>query len=684
MDRFKASQSRLPGSKIAEPLESSVTATGVRGERPLVAEADEPAIGRDDGRPVFSFAGFRLEADGTLLRGEAVVHLPPKELAALCVLLANPGQVVTPVQLREAIWGDVHVTADSVLKCVSSLRARLEPEDCVQTVYKRGYRLTAEVLAHGVAVASALPRLAIPPFATEYSIPEYLGFAVAEETIARLSNATDPAVTILARDSVFTLARQRLTAHQIGQALNADLVLTGTIRAVPAHFRLRAEMIRVSDGAQIWAEDLLVDRNRVAGLESELIDRLAFRLQGSAAIARARQGAVIAPSNGGEGSSPRESHSEGLSIAAVAEPAADLENHAPSREAYEFYQQGRHEWQSLQRHRMQDGLQHLHRATELDPSLTAAKVDLVHLCITQSLYGFMSPAVAADIVRRTASSVFPAIGAGLWDDDSGSPATGTHGSANQLESISPHPSEAILPALAWINFHVDRNLPAAVRGFARSAHLPHDPWTTRARSMFLLSRFRYAEAIALIRAALHQDPFAPWLHARLAWAFHLAGQAGESVPQINKALDLFPEHEGAALYGTWILACNGEAARAAELAHGLVKRSPYFDAPSAAYAYALACDGRTAEARAILDRLQWMSRERFVLSSTNVAVHVALGDLDAAIAELRTANEIRCPWFFQALADPGLKPLHGHPGFVEMQSILPRMEAAAKNLELED
>jgi TolB-like protein len=575
-----------------------------------------------------------------------------------------------------------------VPKCLSSLRARLEPEDCVQTVYKRGYRLTAEVLAEGAAPESALPRLAIPPFATEYGVPDYLGSAVAEETIARLSNAIYPAVTVLARDSVFTLALQRLTAQQIGEALKADLVLTGTIRAVPAHFRLRAEMIRVKDGAQIWSEDLLVDRNRVAGLERELIERLAFRLQSGAACGRGRRESVFASSSGCKSSWPQEWQSEGLSIAAVAEPDAEFEGDTSSREAYEIYQQGRHEWQSLERHRMQDGLQHLNRATELDPSLTAAKVDLVNLCITQSFYGFMAPAVAADIVRRTAESVFPATGASQWGDDSGSAATGVYGSADESESISTHRSEAhrseaILPALAWVSFHMDRDLPAAVRGFSRSAHLPHDPWTTRARSMFLLSRYRYAEAIALLRAALDRDPFAPWLHARLAWAFHLAGQAEESVRQVNDALALFPEHEGAALYGSMILACNGEAARAAELAHGLVKRSPYFDPPSAAYAYALACDGRTAEARAILDRLQWMSRERFVLSSINVAVHVALGDLDAAVAELRTANEIRCPWFFQALADPRLKPLHGHAEFIEMQSILPRMEAAVRDVKLE-
>jgi DNA-binding winged helix-turn-helix (wHTH) protein/tetratricopeptide (TPR) repeat protein len=683
LDRFEASQSRVPGSRIPEPLASSVMAPSAPGDRHFLVQVVEPAAGRSDSQPVFYFAGFRLEADGTLLHGDAVVHLPPKELAALRVLLANPGQIVSPVQLRQAIWGDVHVTADSVPKCVSSLRARLGPDDCVQTVYKRGYRLTAEVLAHGVALAGALPRLAIPPFATEYSIPDYLGSAVAEETITRLSNDTDPAVTVLARDSVFTLARQRLTAQQIGEALNADLVLTGTIRAVPAHFRLRAEMIRVMDGAQIWAEDLLVDRNRVAGIECELIERLAFRLVSTAHIARGRHKAVPPSPNSSRDLSPRKRQPDGLSIAAVAEPFADIKGRTSSREAYEIYQQGRHEWQSLQRHRMQDGLQHLHRATELDPALTAAKVDLVHLCITQSFYGFMAPNVAADTVRRTADSVLPATGSSHWGDGSAAWATGVHGSPNLPEFTLPHLSEAILPALAWVNFHVDRDLPAALRGFARSAHLPHDPWTTRARSMFSLSRYRFAEAIELLRAALHQDPFAPWLHARLAWAFHLAGQPEDSVRQVNHALALFPEHEGAVLYGAMILAFNGEPGRAAELAHTLVKLSPYFDLPSAVHAYALACDGRNAEARTILDRLQWMSRERFVLNTFNAAVYVALGDLDAAIAELQSANEIRCPWFFQVLADPRLRPLHGHPAFIEMQSILPRMEAAAQAVELE-
>ncbi len=656
---------------------------------------------RPDREPGFSFAGFRLEADGTLFRGETPVHLPPKELAALQFLLAHAGQIVTPLQLKQVLWDDVHVTADSVPKCLSSLRARLEPEDCIQTVYKRGYRFSAEVRPHGAVLAQDLPRLAIPPFTTHYGVPEHLGMAVAEETIARLTRARHPAVSILARDSVFTLALRGFTAQQIGETLKADLVLTGALRTLPSHFRLRTEMILVQDGTQIWVEDMLVDRSRFAGLESELVNRLAFRLNTGAGIGiRGSQQAISAPWSGSDAppshaqgahgarfpaqgsrrpvpgfafpapASSQGWNAAGLSITAAAEPFVERRKRPGRREAYEIYQRGHHEWQTLQRHRMQDGLQLLSRAVELDPSLIAARVDLVNLCVAQAFYGFMSPAVAADIVRRTAESGFPATSLGLW-------------SKKPIPDLPPG-AEAILPALGWISFHMDHNLPAALHAFSITAHLPHDPWITRLRVMFALSRHRFDEAIGILRAALLQDPFSPSLHARLAWALHLASQTGESVECIRNTLALFPEDEDAHLYGAVILAFNGDAPRAAALAQELVQRSPHFDLATAVHAYALACAGRPGEARTILERMQWLSRERFVLSTFTPAAYLALGNHDAALSELRAAADARCPWFFQMLADPRLKPLHGHPEFGKLRSILTRMEAAAANLELED
>jgi DNA-binding winged helix-turn-helix (wHTH) protein len=588
----------------------------------------------------FSFAGFRLEADGTLWRGEAVVHLPPRELAALRMLLAHAGQVVSPAQLKNALWGDVHVTADSVTKCMSSLRARLEPDTCIQTVYKRGYRFTAEIRRNVEAALGTPVRLAIMPFATGRSVPEHLGSAMAEETTASLSRARRLAVAVLARDSVFTLAQRGLTAQQIGRELKADLVLTGTLQAFSSLYRLRAEMIRVEDGTQIWVEDLLAPQNRTSVLELELMRRLAYRLG-----IEIPGGVALSPARG----------DAGFDISAAASGIED-ESGPRQAEAYEIFLSGHYEWQTLHRHRMQDGMQQLLRAIELDPTLIFAKVDLAHLCVIQALYGFMSPSASAELVHRMADSI-PDL---------------------------PNRADALLPALGWVNFHFDRNLPAALLAFSSSAHLPHDLWTTRARSMFAVSRHRFAETIKLLREAISIDPFSPWLHSRLAWALHLDGQASESLELIRKTITQFPGQDGTSLYSSMILAYNGETKQAAEIAQGLAQRSPHFDLAGAAYAYALARAGRADEARDVLERLQWLGRERYLVRGFMPAAYLALGDQEAALAELRAVDEARCPWFFQTLADPRLNPLHGNPEFERLRAILPAMEAEVEqNLEME-
>jgi len=569
----------------------------------------------------FLFGELRLDAQGVLTRGDQVVHLPPKELAALRVLLAHAGQIVTVQQLKQALWGDVHVTDDSVPKCVSSLRELLSPHDYIQTVYKRGYRISVEVQKQTDRLPDTPPRLAIMPFSVDASVPVYLGPAIAEETISLLTADRLAPAHVLARDSAFSLAARGMTAHQVGEALQADLVLTGTLRMLPAHFRLRAEMIRVSDGTQIWVEDMLVSQTRSADLESELANRLFIRLS-SADWFFSRE---------------RDAHPQ-------------TKDGHPRREAWELFLRGHHEWQTVQRHRMQDGIQHLSRAIELDSSLYAAHIDLANASVTQGFAGFVSPLQAAQQVRKAAEAV---------------PAT--------FEG-----AEALLPAVGWIRFHVDHDMPGALRAFSASAHLRHETSVTRIRSMFALSRRRFLEAIELTTDALRTDPYSPWLNARLAWAYHLSGEREKSTAQAEHALELFPEHESTNVYGTMILAFNGKADRAVAVAENLVRKSPYLDIGSALYAYALAQAGREQEARSMLERLQWLSRERFVLTSFTAAVCLALGELDSAVAELQAAADARCPWLFQMLADPRIEPIRERAEIVRMEKVLERMESAAE------
>jgi DNA-binding winged helix-turn-helix (wHTH) protein/tetratricopeptide (TPR) repeat protein len=557
----------------------------------------------------FSFGNFRLEQDGTFFHGDAEIHLPPKELAALRLLLAHAGQIVSPAQLKHSLWGDVHVTSDSVPRCMSSLRARLGSDQCIQTIYKRGYRLAGPVQRSGVHTYR-LFRLAIMPFELGRDVPDHLGSAIAEGTTSRLTAFAPSWLSVLARDSVFTLAARGLTAVQVGTTLNADLVLAGALFAMPTHYRLRTEMIRVEDGTQIWVEDILIARRQLLGLESELAQRLAFRLGAEFTIA-------VNGSNGSE-----------------------------RREAYDIFLRGHYEWQTHERHRMQDGMQHLIRATEIDPSLIAAKVDLVNACITQEFCGFLSPAAAASEIRHIADSIADVAGK----------------------------APALLPGLGWLSFHIDHDLRRALELFSASAQLPHDPWTTRLRVTLALSRHRFDEALEWIQSALVVDPYAPSLHASLAWAYHLSGQPARSIAQIEKCLSLFPDDEDSLVHGAIILAFNGQAKRAAKHAEEIVRRAPYFDKAFAVQAYVLACNGEHDEARGILERLQWLTRERFVLRSFTPAAYAALGEAEAAASELQAATDLRCPWFFQMLADPRLESLHGRPEFEQQLAVLKQME----------
>lgn len=560
-------------------------------------------------KPVLSFDGFHLHSDGTLFHDETQIHLAPKELAALRLLLREAGRIVTPAQLQQELWGDVHVTPDSVPRCISSLRTRLGQDSSIQTVYKQGYRLMAQVQQEPDPANHDLPRLAIMPFSAGPGVPEHLGSIVAEEATAQLTLLEPRIFSMLARDSVFTLASHGLGAQQVGETLNADLVLTGTLRGMAAHFRLRCEMVRVADGTQIWVEDVLIARDRMADLAADVVDRLAFRAGGA------------------------------LPAAA---PAALVDAHA-----YDLFVHGRNEWQTLDRNRMQEGIRTLQRAADLDPNFAQASVDIIRASIAREMFGFIEPAEAGLQVHKSA------------------------------EKLGDHPASApsVAPALAWMAFHLERDLPAALRYLHGWDEQHAQPWGLRLCALLAAGRHHFGEATGILERALGADPYSPWMAASLAWIHHLAGRADESLRLIHRCLEIAPEHPASCLYGGMILAFHGDTRRAIQLTSELTQHASQFDIALAVHAYALARDGQRAEAEECLERLEWLSRERYVIRSFSAAPYLALGNEDAALAELAAANQSRCPWFFQMLADPRLEPLHHRPEMEEFRAMLDQMEA---------
>ncbi len=570
----------------------------------------------------YRFADLRLKPDGALVRGETVLKLPAQELALLRALLVRQGRIVGASELNRALWGEPNPSSHLLTACLASLKELLSPTDCIETVYRRGYRIQATVEPDQPLPAKSLPLVAILPFSTGYDVPEYIALALTEQTMEQLRGMHPAIASIAARDSVHALARRALPRQEIGRMLDAEFVLAGQLSATPASHRLRVEMIHVEDDAPLWMEDLIAKRGEIGQLAAELANRVSRRLYGAE-----------------------------TSVQAEAMPAIKSELSDSEREARDLYLRAHHEWQSMERHHMQNAMGRLLHAVELDETLMPARVNLAQLAILECIYGYLPPRIAAMSVRRAAAGI-------------------------------PELNEqavALLPALSWVEFHFERDARSSLRMMARAENLAYDATNTRAHSWILHSRHRFGEAVELLRAALQTDPWSPWLQAALAWSLHLAGERDASLAQTDKIVELFSDYDNSLFFAAMILAYNGETNRALEAAKTLTDRAPYYDLATSARAYALACAGHRDEARELLERLQWLGSERYVLNTLNAATHLVLGEMNAALAELRAANESRCPWFFQMLGDPRLKPLNEHPEFAELKAVVAAMETDAAN-----
>src|SRR5688500_5506425 len=100
--------------------------------------------------PMRWFGAFRFDrAELILYRDEVEVPLPPRAVAVLDLLLAQPGKLVSKHALLDAAWKDAAVTETSLIEAISVVRQALgdasQQPTYIQTVHRRGYRFVAPV-----------------------------------------------------------------------------------------------------------------------------------------------------------------------------------------------------------------------------------------------------------------------------------------------------------------------------------------------------------------------------------------------------------------------------------------------------------------------------------------------------------------------------------------------------------
>src|SRR5688572_6871140 len=83
-----------------------------------------------------------------LVRGDTEAHLESRVMDVLVCLAERAGEVVSRETLNAQVWGNVVVTDQAVINCISELRRHLgdgPTNRVIETIPKRGYRLAAPV-----------------------------------------------------------------------------------------------------------------------------------------------------------------------------------------------------------------------------------------------------------------------------------------------------------------------------------------------------------------------------------------------------------------------------------------------------------------------------------------------------------------------------------------------------------
>jgi DNA-binding winged helix-turn-helix (wHTH) protein/TolB-like protein/cytochrome c-type biogenesis protein CcmH/NrfG len=208
--------------------------------------------------------------------------------------------------------------------------------------------------------ATPIKSMAVLPFKTIDAGEKnaHQGLGMTDILITRLSNIKD--LTVRPTSAILAFENQDQDSVTIGQRINVDAVLEGTIYHANDRVRVTARLIRVSDQSPLWAgqfEKPLQDELRLQDeIALQLVDALALNLSGS-------------------------------------EKGALTKRHTESAEAYQLYLEGRYQWNSRNSDGMEQAQRLFRNAIEKDPRFALAYVGLADTLATMTNAGEANLAV---------------------------------------------------------------------------------------------------------------------------------------------------------------------------------------------------------------------------------------------------------------------------------------------------
>jgi adenylate cyclase len=318
---------------------------------------------------------------------------------------------------------------------------------------------------------------------------------------------------VVARTSAFAFKDTKVDVREIGQKLNVDTVLEGSVRTFGNRLRVTAQLISVADGFHLWSERF----------DRELVDVFAIQDEISLALVARLKGELLA----GE--------------------EATLRRHSTAdHEAYSLYLKGLHLQYRPDPESLARASAFFQDAVAKDPDFALAHAGIATVCANLGILNLAPPAL---MLHKAKASLLRAL------------------------ELDPNLAEAHLGA-ANLAFWFEWDWEEAERSLERALALnPGNAVAYGTRAFLRLRQLRFDDAIRDIDEALWLDPLKPIFYV---WSTELraaAGRLDEALSQFFTATELDP-HFGLAYFHAGVVYIKqgrlDEAIRALEKGKELV------------------------------------------------------------------------------------------------------------------
>jgi eukaryotic-like serine/threonine-protein kinase len=335
----------------------------------------------------------------------------------------------------------------------------------------------------GAAVSARIIKLAVLPFANVSgdAAQDYLSDGLTTEMIALLGRLHPETLHVIARTSVMQYKKTEKPVKQIASELGGvDYILEGSAQREAGRIRITADLIKVVDQAQLWAERY----------ERELAGILALQNDVAQQVAKALALKLL----------PAEQAR--LAGAKTVDPAV-----------YELCLKGRSHMERLTKADFDTAEQYFQQALAKDPASAEAHAGMAGLWLNRQQMGVVSAREAGPKAKAAALR------------------------AIELDDTLA----AAHSALASVRFLTDFKFLDADREFRRAIELdPNDPGDLALHSQVLLILGRPDEAMPQIERAVAIDPLNQLCRVWYGFNLHATGRLDEALAQFRGVLRLQP------------------------------------------------------------------------------------------------------------------------------------------------